>query len=106
MGWAQTAFPTEFPTGAVEVDPPALQQRLTGKIMNMTYASGHQVRLEYKERFAYLNVGNASDTGLWRVEPGQVCIDWQRFAAGCFAVKAVALVTGQQLPAQFVGAPV
>lgn len=89
MAWAQAAFPTEFPAGAMVMEPSAVQQRLSGKVVNMTYANGQQVRLEYKERYAYLNVGNASDTGLWRAEPGRVCIEWQRFAAGCFEVRSV-----------------
>lgn len=86
---AQAGFPTEFPEGAVVVAPAELQKRLTGQVIHMTYANGAQVRLEYKDTYAYLNVGNASDSGKWRTEGSQVCIDWARFPAGCFEVRDV-----------------
>ena len=91
LAWAQApaSFPTEFPEGAVVVEPAALQKRLTGLVTHMKYANGAQVRLEYKDTYAYVNAGNSSDSGKWRVEGSQVCIDWQRFPAGCFEVRAV-----------------
>lgn len=86
---AQAAFPTEFPAGATALEPAVLQQKLTGKVVNMTYANGAKVRVEYKADYAYLNTGNASDSGKWRVEGSQVCIDWAKFSAVCFEARAL-----------------
>lgn len=86
---AQAGFPTAFPDGAVVLAPEDLQKKLTGHATDMTYANGAKVRVEYKDTYAYLNVANASDSGKWRVEGSQVCIDWSRFPAGCFEVRAV-----------------
>ncbi|MBA4256200.1 MAG: hypothetical protein C0445_10035 [Polaromonas sp.] len=90
VAWAQyPPFPTAFPDGARVLEPAETRQWLTGKVAHMTYANGAQVRVEYKERYAFLNTGAAADSGTWRVEAGQVCIDWQRFPPGCFDVRAV-----------------
>lgn len=86
---AQAGFPTEFPPGAVTVPPDDLQKKLTGRVAQMKYANGAEVRVEYRDSYAYINVGNSSDSGKWRVQATQVCIDWQRFPAGCFEVRAV-----------------
>lgn len=86
---AQAGFPTEFPEGAAVLAPAELQKRLTGQVVNMTYANGTKVRVEYKDTYAYLNTGNAQDSGKWRTEGSQVCIDWARFNAVCFEVRDV-----------------
>lgn len=86
---AQAGFPTEFPEGAAVLAPVELQKRLTGQVTHMTYANGTKVRVEYKDTYAYLNTGNAQDSGKWRTEGSQVCIDWTRFNAVCFEVRDV-----------------
>ena len=86
---AQATFPTVFPEGATVLEPAVLQQRLTGKVVTMTYANGANVRVEYKTDYAYLNVGNATDSGKWRVDGAQVCVDWARFPTACFEARAV-----------------
>lgn len=89
FAWGQANFPTDFPSGAVALEPSVVQQKLTDQVFDLTYANGQQVRVEYKQRFAYVNTANASDSGAWHVEPGKVCVAWQRFPAGCFEVRAV-----------------
>jgi hypothetical protein len=89
LAMAQAGFPTEFAEGAAVLAPAELQKRLTGQVVNMTYANGAKVRVEYKDSYAYLNTGNAQDSGKWRVEGSQVCIDWARFNPVCFEVRDV-----------------
>lgn len=90
LALAQAGFPTEFPAGAVPVPPDDLQKKLTGRVAHMTYANGAEVRLEYKEAYAYVNSGNRSDSGKWRTEGSKLCIEWQRFPSGCSEVRTVA----------------
>ena len=89
LALAQPAFPTEFPAGAVALSSDDLQKRLTGNVIGMKYANGADVRLEFKDTYAYVNSGNSSDSGKWRVEGSQLCIDWQRFQSGCSDVRIV-----------------
>lgn len=84
---AQASFPTEFPAGAARLEPAELQRRLTGQVFDVTYAGGQAVRLEYREGHAYVNAGNASDSGTWRVEASSVCVEWRRFQGGCSEVR-------------------
>lgn len=86
---AQAAFPTEFPAGATALEPVVLQQKLIGQVVHSVYASGAQVRVEYKADYAYLNTGNFSDSGKWRVDGSQVCIDWAKLSKACFEVRGV-----------------
>lgn len=87
--FAQVDFPKEFPAGAAVVEAAELQKKLTGRVAEMTYADRAEVRVEYRDTYAYLNVGQTSDTGKWRVDGSQVCIDWRRFSLVCFEVRAV-----------------
>jgi hypothetical protein len=91
VAWAQApvAFPTEFPEGAVVMEPAALVQRLTGAVIHVKYADGTEARVEYKDTYAFLNAGNRTDSGKWRVQNSQICVDWQRSRAGCVEVRTV-----------------
>ncbi|HRK38515.1 MAG TPA: hypothetical protein PK347_09005 [Burkholderiaceae bacterium] len=89
LAFAQPTFPTEFPPGAVTLSPDDLKQKLTGNVFNMTYANGAAVRLEFKETYVYVNSGNSSDSGKWRAEGSQLCIEWQRFQSGCSDMRMV-----------------
>jgi hypothetical protein len=86
---AQAGFPTEFPVGATPLQRDDLQKKLAGRVVQMTYANGAEVRLEFKDTYAYVNSGKSSDTGTWRVQESQLCIDWQRFPSGCSDVRVV-----------------
>jgi hypothetical protein len=80
---AQPALQTEFPPAAAPLAPDALKQLLTGKVFTVNPASGPEMRLEYRDSYAYVNVGNRSDSGKWRVEGSAACIDWKVFPPGC-----------------------
>jgi len=86
---AQAGFPTEFPVGATPLQRDDLQKKLAGRVVLMTYANGAEVRSEFKDTYAYVNSGKSSDTGMWRVQESQLCIDWQRFPSGCSDVRVV-----------------
>lgn len=87
--FAQGSFPTAFPDGALPLEPAVLQQKLTGKVVNLTYANGVKVRVEYKTDYAFVNTANASDNGKWHVEGSAMCFDWKRFPPGCSEVRSV-----------------
>ena len=85
---AQAGFPTEFAADAVPLQPDELQKRLTGRVAQMKYANGADVRLEFKDTYAFVNSGNNSDSGKWRVDGTKLCTEWQRFPSGCSEVRA------------------
>ena len=87
---AQAPFATEFPDGAAVVAADDLQKRLTGRVFQMKYANGTDVRLEFKETYAYANSGSRPDSGKWRTDGSKLCIEWQRFPSGCSEVRTVA----------------
>ena len=83
--WSQTpAPPTEFPSDAQALTAEALQQRLSGKVFNVKTAAGATWRLQYQASGNfYINVGNFSDSGKWRVEGSQLCSEPQKTKAAC-----------------------
>ena len=89
LALAQAGFPTEFPAGAETLQPDDLQKKLAGRVVQMKYANGADVRLEFKDAYAYVDSGRSSDSGKWRVHESQLCIDWQRFPSGCSQVRTV-----------------
>jgi len=90
-GWAfaQTAFPTDWPSGAEPLAPDTLRQRLVGKTFMAKPVTGVEVRTEYREGFAYINVGDTSDSGKWRTEGSTVCNEWKRLRPSCSEIRAV-----------------
>ncbi len=83
LALAQSALKTEFPAAAVPLEPPALQKLLSGRVFHVAPAEGSPWRLQFNDTYAYINVGNRSDSGKWRVEGSAVCMDWRFFASGC-----------------------
>jgi len=65
---AQASFPTEWPSGSQPLLPDTLRQRLVGKTFIAKSVTGPDVRTAYQETYAYINVGNTSDSGTWKTE--------------------------------------
>ena len=86
---AQPAFPTAFPADAATLSPQALKQRLAGKTFFLTPVVGDALRIQYQETNVFINVGNAADSGRWRVEGSTVCIDWKKFNSSCSEMRLV-----------------
>ena len=86
---AQGSFPTEWPSGAEPLSPDTLRQRLMGKTFVARSLTGPDVRTEYQETYAYINVGNASDSGTWRTEGSTVCNEWKKLRPACSEIRAV-----------------
>lgn len=83
LALAQPALQTEFPAGAVPLEPAALQKLLSGRVFLVVPAAGPPWRLQFNESYAYINVANRSDSGRWRVEGSAICMDWRIFPSGC-----------------------
>lgn len=86
---AQAPLATEFPAGAVALDPQALKTLLLGKVATTQVATGPVLKVTYKDTYAFLNAGNFTDSGKWRVEGSSVCIDWQKIKPSCTEVRTV-----------------
>ena len=86
---AQIAFPTEWPSGAESLSPEALRQQLVGKTFVAKSVTSLDVRTEYRETFAYINVGNTSDSGRWRTEGSAVCNEWRNLRPACSEIRAL-----------------
>ena len=84
---AQASFPTAFPAEAVPITAEALKQRLTGKSFTIKPAAGEEMRLQYQESNAFINIGSANDSGKWRAEGSTLCQDWRRFPVSCSEVR-------------------
>lgn len=80
---AQAPVPTEFQSDAVPLASEALKQRLTGKVFLVSPVIGAPLRVEYRDTYAFVNVGNFSDSGKWRVEGSSVCVDWKKAPPSC-----------------------
>jgi hypothetical protein len=80
---AQTSFPTEWPSGAEPLSPETLRQRLVGKAFVAKSLTSPDVRTEYRETYAYINVGNTNDSGRWRTEGSTVCNEWRNLRPAC-----------------------
>jgi hypothetical protein len=87
LSMAQPALQTEFPAAAVPLDAQALTRLLSGRTFMVTPSTGPEMRLEYRGAYAYINIGNRSDSGKWRIEGSAACIDWQQLAVGCNEVR-------------------
>jgi len=86
---AQTSFPTEWPSGAEALSPDTLRQRLVGKSFTAKSVTGPDVRTEYQDTVAYINVGATSDFGTWRTEGSAVCNEWKKLRPACSEIRAV-----------------
>jgi hypothetical protein len=86
---AQPAFPTEWPSGAETLQPDALRQRLIGKSFVAKSVTGPDVRTEYQDTVAYINVGSTSDFGPWRTEGSAVCNEWKKLRPACSEMRVV-----------------
>ena len=89
LALAQAAFPTDWPSGAQPLAADTLRQRLVGKAFVAKSVTGPDVRTEYQEAYAYINVGNANDSGTWRTEGSAVCNEWKRLRPACTEIRAV-----------------
>jgi len=86
---AQASFPTDWPSGAQPLTPDTLRQRLVGRAFVAKSVTGPDVRTEYQETFAYINIGDTNDSGKWRTEGSAVCNEWKRLRPACSEVRAV-----------------
>ena len=89
VAFAQASFSTEWPTGAEALSPDTLRQRLVGKSFTAKSVTGPDVRTEYQETVAYINVGSTSDSGPWRTEGSAVCNEWRKLRPACSEIRAV-----------------
>ena len=89
IAFAQASFPTEWPSGAVALSPDTLRQRLVGKSFIAKSVTGPDVRTEYHDTVAYINIGSTSDSGAWRTEGSAVCNEWQKIRPACSEIRAV-----------------
>ncbi len=86
---AQVAFPIDWPSGARPLTAETLRQRLVGKTFVGKSATTPELRIEYQETYAYLNIGDYSDSGKWRTEGSTVCNEWKKSRPGCSEFRAV-----------------
>jgi hypothetical protein len=86
---AQAAFPTEWPNGAQPLSPADLRQRLVGMTFVAQSLTSAAVRTQYQETYAYINVGETSDSGTWKTEGSAVCNQWRKLRASCSEIRAV-----------------
>ena len=84
---AQSVAPTAFPEGATALASDSLRERLAGKVFSVRPVSDPEIRVQYQGDFAFVNIGNASDAGKWRVEGSSVCNDWRNFRPSCSEVR-------------------
>jgi hypothetical protein len=87
LALAQAAFPTDWPSGAQPLAPEALRQRLVGKTFVAKPATGSDVRTEYQDTYAYINVGDTSDSGRWKAEGSAVCVEWKKLRPSCSEIR-------------------
>lgn len=84
---AQSALPTEFPSGAVLLSPEVLAKLLDGHKYKLRPKNGPEIRVEYKDGLAYMTSGKTADSGKWRVEGSAICVEWQKLPSGCSEVR-------------------
>ena len=89
VAFAQPPFPTEWPSGAEALSPDTLRQRLMGRSFVAKSVTGPDVRTEYQDTVAYINVGSTSDSGPWRTEGSAVCNEWKKLRPACSEMRAV-----------------
>jgi hypothetical protein len=79
-GWLAAALP---------LSPDTLRQRLAGKTFIARSVTGPDVRTEYRDTYAYINVGSTSDSGTWRTDASTVCNEWKKLRPGCSEIRAL-----------------
>jgi hypothetical protein len=90
LALAQAAALPGFPPEAQPVAPDVLREKLLGKSFVAKAANGVEMRLQYKSDFVYLNAGPTNDSGRWRTEGSQMCIEWNRIPnSGCSEARLV-----------------
>jgi hypothetical protein len=78
------------PEGTTPIAGDELRARVAGKVFTwMAPNARGAARLQYDENgFAFINAyGGQNDSGKWRVEGSQLCIEWQRFPSSCGEVR-------------------
>lgn len=81
---AASAQVTDFPADAKPMEPEALKERLTGKTFHVAPASGAPWRLQFLGTgYYFVNAGNFSDKGTWRVEASRLCTAPSTRPAAC-----------------------
>lgn len=48
---------------------------------------GSELRIQYKDSYAFLNSGSTSDSGRWRTEGSSVCNEWKTIRASCSEMR-------------------
>lgn len=86
---AQASFPTEWPSGSQPLSADTLRERLVGKAFIARSVTGPDVRTSYQETYAFINVGNTSDSGTWRTEASSVCNEWKKLRPACSEIRAL-----------------
>ena len=92
VAFAQSSFPTEFPEGSTPVEATALRQLLAGKTFTVKPTVGSELRIQYKESYAYLNTSGTNDSGRWRTEGSTVCYEWKTIRPSCSEVRLLGQV--------------
>jgi hypothetical protein len=92
LALAQAAALPTFPPDAQPVAPEVLREKLTGKSFSYRMANGGEVRLQFKSDFVYVNAGPTNDSGRWRIEGSQMCIEWNRIPnSGCSEARMLGM---------------
>jgi hypothetical protein len=86
--FAQTAppatFATEFPPGAQVLEPATATRLVAERPLTFQATGGPLLRLQYRsDGFAFVNSPGGNDSGKWRVEGTQLCVEWSRFPSSC-----------------------
>ena len=89
LALAQAAFPTDWPADAQPLSADALRQRLVGKTFIARSLTSPEIRTEYQESFAYINIGETRDSGKWKTEGSTVCNEWRKIRPACSEMRAV-----------------
>jgi hypothetical protein len=89
IAFAQASFPTEWPSGSQPLSAEALRERLAGKAFIAKSVTGPDVRTQYQGAYAYINIGNTSDSGTWRTEGSTVCNEWKKLRPACSEIRAL-----------------
>ena len=81
---AQAQIPTEFPDDAQPFTAETLRERVAGKVFKVKPADGSEWRLDYKANgYVFIDTNRGfRDSGTWKVEGTQVCVDWKRSSNG------------------------
>lgn len=90
---AQASFPTEFPEGAIPVEPEMLRQRLSGNTFSVKPIAGSEYQIQYRATYAYLRIFHPGKafycSGPWRVEGSVACADYAHSKNECSEFRIV-----------------